>query len=195
MRVLLLLTILSWIMAAEPTPVLQRVREAAAAVPALRLPFIQEKHLAILEKPLMTAGVLEMDRPAACLRWEFTGHALIILRNGELRRWGPGGREEDLGRDPGLKAMMHPLHGLLTGDWSPLLELFQPEDQPDGLTVRFTPRTPDLGRYVSALTMTFSPQSAPIRLLIESPGGDQTEYRFGAPDTAWTPVPSRFTGP
>jgi hypothetical protein len=175
-------------------PTLQRAQEAAREIPALRLGFVQTKHLAILDEPLTTPGVMEIDRRAGALRWEFTGQAVLILAAGHLRRWGPDGREENLGNDPAAQALAGQMQALLTGDWAPLATLFKLSEEPAG-TVVLTPLTPDIGRFIARLTLTFTPTGVPASLVLETAGGDRTEYQFAVPDTTWHADPARFQHP
>ena len=200
---LLLLVLLSGcgLVAADPGVVpddlpeaLRRSQAAAVSIPALRLPFTQIKHLAILDEPLVTPGCLEIDRVAWNLRWEFTGQAVLILSQGRLRRWGPDGKEENLRNDPAGQALGKQLQALLTGDWAPLRTLFSIADGPDG-TVLFTPLTPEIARFIARLTLSFAASGAPTQMNIETAGGDRTEYKFSPPDPNWRPDPARFSGP
>ena len=188
----------SAVLSAAETPslpaALRQAQAAAATIPALRMTFVQTKHLAILDEPLTTPGCLEMDRAAGALRWEFTGQAVLIFSKGHLRRWGPDGQEENLGGDPGGQAVAKQLQAMLTGDWTPLLSLFTIADGPDG-TVVFTPLTPDIARFIVRLTLSFAAAGAPTGMLLETTGGDRTEYRFAPPDAGWKPDPARFLKP
>lgn len=190
--------------AAEPSAplpaTLQRAQSAAHDLAAVRLPFTQIKHLAILEEPLTTAGALEIDRQAGALRWEFTGQSVLILAKGRLRRWGPDGREEDLGNDPSAQALAGQMQALVTGDWAPLGALFALADGPavaDGQdrTVVFTPLTPEIGRFIAKLTIAFAASGLPSTMQLDTAGGDRTEYRFAPPVAGWQPAAARFSGP
>jgi hypothetical protein len=172
---------------------LQRSAAAAAAVPELRIQFTQTKELAILDRPLVSTGSMEIDRPHARLRWQFDQGATLILADGRLRRWGADGREEDLGRDPSAQAMLGQMRGFLQGDWAALGELFTLTS--DRERIRGAPRTAGLKRYLSALEITVDGAGAPTELILTAPEGDVTTYRFAAPDPAWKATPGRFLGP
>src|SRR4051812_229838 len=67
-------------------------------------PFLQEKHLAIFPEPVVSKGAIELSRPMAAIRWEFSGRSLIILKDGRIRRWDDQGHEQ-VGDDPSLEAL------------------------------------------------------------------------------------------
>jgi hypothetical protein len=172
---------------------LQRSAAAAAAVPEVRIQFTQTKELAILDRPLVSTGSMEIDRPHARLRWQFDRGATLILADGRLRRWGADGREEDLGRDPSAQAMLGQMRGFLQGDWAALGELFTLTS--DHERIHGVPRTAGLKRYLSALMIAVDGAGAPTELVLTAPEGDITTYRFAAPDRDWKADPNRFLGP
>jgi len=195
MRLLLvLLMFLGLAGAVEPTGPLARAQHSAAT-PAVRLTFVQTKQLAILDQPLITAGVVEIDRSHARLRWEFTGQAVLILADNHLRRWGADGREEDLGANPSATALIGQFQALLSGSWATLGELFTISESDDGTTILLRARTPDLARFVSAIKVVVDGDGLPQSLTLEAETGDRTVYTFAAPDPNWKPDPARFVGP
>jgi hypothetical protein len=180
--------------AAEAPGPLARTAQGATA-PAQRLTFVQTKHLAILDQPLVSPGVIEIDRRHGRLRWEFTGQAVLILADGRLRRWGADGQEEDLDANPSSAALIDQFQALLSGSWATLDELFAISESPDGTTILLTARSPDLARHVSALTVVVDEAGLPRSLTLDAAGGDRTEYAFTPGDPAWQPDPARFRGP
>src|SRR5687768_3516283 len=124
LRTILLLALAAALVAAEPLT-FARLQAAAQTTRTLRLPFVQEKDLALFDEPVRTPGVIEIDRVAGALRWEFTDRAVLILRGGTLRKWGADGKPESgPDRDPGLAAMSGQMQALLSGDWRTVEEFF-----------------------------------------------------------------------
>lgn len=186
-------------LAAEPVAVaqsgdaLQRTQQAASLVPAVRIGFVQTKRLEMLDEPLVTNGVLEIDRLHARMRWQFEHGATLILSGGKLRRWGADGREENSGNDPSAQAMVGQMQGVLSGDWKALGELFVLRS--DAQQIEGTPRSADLGRYVERMVIAVAGDGSPQKIEIFAPGGDCTTYTFAVADTTWVPQDARFSGP
>ena len=172
---------------------LARTQKAAAQVPAVRLGFVQTKRLEMLDEPLVTPGVLEIDRVHARMRWQFDHGATLILAGGKLRRWGADGREENFGNDPSAKAMVGQMQGVLSGDWKVLGELFVLRS--DALQIEGTPRSADLARYVERMVIAIAADGSPQKIELFTPGGDCTTYTFAVADTTWVPQEARFSGP
>lgn len=187
--------------AAEADP-LAAIRARAAQVAALRVPFTQEKRLAILDQPLRSEGLLELDRRAHAVRLSFAGSAVLVLRDGRLRRWGPDGREESAGDDPAQAAVVQRLQALLDGDLAAVGDVFRVDaagpdpERPGCIAVRLLPRTADLGRAIERLELSLrDADAAPVRLLLVAAGGDETDYRFAAPEAPAAIPPARFDAP
>ena len=64
------------------------IRAAAGNVDAISADFVQEKHLPILAKPLVSRGRLFYRRPDA-LRWEYTSpvKSVLLMHDGDARRF------------------------------------------------------------------------------------------------------------
>jgi hypothetical protein len=177
---------------------LARLREVGQGIATLRLPFTQEKHLALFDEPVISAGVIEISRPLAAVRWEYTGRSVLVLSEGRVRRWGGDGVEEDAGADaPGTRAARGQMQALLSGDWSALEDLFTVTPDPGGAaTLTLTPRSPDLAKYIATIAIAFAPDlSAPRELAVVAADGDRTLYRFGEAQRDVALPASRFTGP
>ena len=85
---------------------LERLREQAGQVETIKADFIQEKHLRILTKPLVSKGVFCYRAPRS-LRWEYKSpvRSILLMHRGKIRRYieGANGLTEDPGA--GLQAM------------------------------------------------------------------------------------------
>lgn len=176
-----------------PNDALARTKKAASQVPAVRLGFVQTKRLEMLDEPLVTHGVLEIDRVHARMRWQFDQGATLILAGGKLRRWGADGREENFGNDPSAKAMVGQMQGVLSGDWKVLSELFVLRS--DAQQIEGLPRSADLARYVERMVIVVAGDGSPQKIDVFTQGGDCTTYTFAVADTTWVPQEARFSGP
>lgn len=198
---LIVLLLAGRVAAAEDDP-LAAIRARAAQVAALRVPFSQEKRLAILDQPLVSQGMLELDRRAHAVRLSFTGSSVLALKAGRLRRWGPDGREESTGDDPALAAVVARMQALLDGDLAAVGDIFRTasvapaEGQPGCTAVRLLPKTADLARQIERLDLVLrDADAAPVRLLLVAAGGDETDYRFAAPELLGAIAAGRFDAP
>jgi len=176
-----------------PGDALERTKKAASQVPAVRMEFVQTKHLEMLDEPLVTHGILEIDRVGGRMRWQFEHGATLILTAGKLRRWGADQHEENLGNDPSAQAMVGQMQGVLSGDWKVLGELF--ELKSDAQQIEGMPRNADLARYVERMVIAVAGDGSPQKIELFTHGGDHTVYVFSAPDTTWVPQNARFSGP
>ena len=72
----------------------EALRTSAAAVTSVQADFVQEKHLPILAKPLVSKGVFYYQTPGA-LRWEYRSpvQSIMVMHAGRIRRFvaGPSG--------------------------------------------------------------------------------------------------------
>lgn len=176
-----------------PSDALARTQTAAAQVPAVRMEFAQIKHLEMLDEPLVTHGVLEIDRVGGRMRWQFDHGATLILAAGKLRRWGADQHEEGLGNDPSAQAMIGQMQGVLSGDWKVLGELFVLRS--DTQQIEGIPRNADLAHYVERMVITVAGDGSPQKIELFAHGGDRTTYEFTVADTTWVPQDAHFRGP
>lgn len=195
---LLALTVTAAAEAVAPPFSLARLQEISQGIATLRVPFTQEKRLALFDEPVLSTGAIEISRPLAAVRWQYTGKSVLVLANGRLRRWGVDGAEETAGGDdPGARAVRGQMQALLSGDWSALEQLFAiaPAAQGEpGLVM--TPRSPELATYIARIELVFRADlSAPTRLVIAAADGDETVYAFGEPEVGIALPAARFAGP
>lgn len=84
----------------------EEIRAAAETVTAIQADFVQEKHLPILAKPLVSKGRFYFRTPRS-LRWEYLAplQSILIMHEGRTTRWvaDPSGWRAE--RGPGLEAM------------------------------------------------------------------------------------------
>lgn len=97
----------------------QGLRDTAASVSSVQADFVQEKHLPILARPLVSRGSFRYQKPGS-LRWEYREPvpSILVMHDGRTRRFvgGPSGWTEESGR--GLEAMqvvMEEIAGWLAG--------------------------------------------------------------------------------
>lgn len=99
----------------------EQLREQAGQVETICAGFIQEKHLRILTKPLVSKGIFYYQAPRS-LRWEYESpvRSILLMHQGKIRRYveGNNGLTED--SSAGLQAMLSVLQEItrwLKGDF------------------------------------------------------------------------------
>ena len=84
----------------------EEIRSAADKVNSISAEFVQEKHLPILARPLVSKGVFYFSKPDS-LRWEYRTpvRSILLMHGGTLRRYRQSGDglKEDAGA--GMQAM------------------------------------------------------------------------------------------
>lgn len=137
--------------------------------------FTEQKFLSILNEPLVLTGTVQYRAPdfvrkeyddADSESYEVHGDSLII----EL----PDGRRRDLSVDqhPVLRAFVESYRGTLAGDLVTLERYFDVELSGDiqSWALRLTPRTRELGEYLSAVIMRGSEATIRIVETLEASG-------------------------
>lgn len=197
MRIALLFMLATVLMSAEPFS-LAKLSNANKDLTTVRVAFVQEKNLAILDQPVISPGVIEISRPLGCVRWEYTGKSVLIFKDGHLRRFGAEGKEETIAaKDKGVNSLTSQMKAFLNGDWSAMEELFTITPAADGVPqLNFTPKTADLSKYITGLTIRWRDDlSAPQHMLLIAAGDDRTEYRFDPPQLGVELPAARFERP
>ena len=111
-------------------------REAAGNIRSLKADFVQEKHLKILAKPLISRGRL-FYRPPDYLRWEYTDpiKSVMLMRRDVVRMflWRDGAWMEDAGQSVEIRrVVLNEITGWFGGRF----------EQAQGFEPRYEPGTP-----------------------------------------------------
>ena len=72
----------------------EQIRGATGAIQTIRADFIQEKHLKILSRPLVSKGVFYYQTPNS-LRWEYTSpvRSILLMHKGKISRYIKSGND------------------------------------------------------------------------------------------------------
>ena len=136
------------------------IRGAAANVMAVQADFVQEKHLPILAKPLVSTGRLYYRRPDA-LRWEYTApvKSVLIMHDGETRRFvesEQGGRlvEDASARMQAMQVVMPEISGWLSGRFqdNPLFDASLCE----GNRILMVPKDEGMQRFIQRIELVMA---------------------------------------
>ncbi|MFZ0133502.1 MAG: outer membrane lipoprotein carrier protein LolA [Desulfobacterales bacterium] len=84
----------------------EELRSAAGSVTSLSADFVQEKHMRILARPLISTGVLYFQSPAS-LRWEYRTPVrnILLMHDNRTERWIDTGSGLTQETGAGLQAM------------------------------------------------------------------------------------------
>jgi len=161
----------------------EALRAAAGSVSSVQAEFVQEKHLPILAKPLVSKGVFYYQTPQS-LRWEYRWplKSILTMHDGRIRRFadGPSGMTEK--RGAGLDAMqlvMQEITQWLAGRFEEST-IFEARLVPGGRIV-LTPRQEAFRKVIQSIVL----------VLAERPGTIDSVTIYESPDAYTRMVFSR----
>ena len=152
----------------------ESIRAAGEKVEAVSAAFVQEKHLPILARPLVSRGRIAFRRPDA-LRWEYTVpvRSILLMTAGSVRRFvqTDGGMAEDASvHMQAMQFVMPEISGWLSGRFGDN-PLFQAELIDDG-TIRMTPHEEAMARFIRSIEVRLSSQPGAIDQVLIIEGED-----------------------
>jgi outer membrane lipoprotein-sorting protein len=133
----------------------EAIRQNAAKIHTIRADFIQEKHLEILNKPLISKGIFYFKAPDS-LRWEYRSpiESTLLMHEGKIRRYirTDQGLIEDAGaRLQAMQVVLREITGWLAGRFT---------DNPDfeaalvpGPRIVLTPRNAALAAIIRKIVL------------------------------------------
>ena len=157
------------------------LKSTAGTITSVQADFVQEKHLPILARPLISEGVFYYQAPHS-LRWEYSRpvKSILLMHDGKIKRYvqGPSGFEAENSR--GLEAMQVVLDQItqwLMGrfDESPM---FDAQLAPGGRII-LTPKEAGFKAVIQRIEINLAEQPGVIRdvVIYESPDA-YTRMRF-----------------
>jgi outer membrane lipoprotein-sorting protein len=101
---------------------LEGLKQATGKISSVQADFVQQKHLKILSKPLISKGVMYYKAPSS-LRWEYKApiQSVLLMQNGHTKRFqndGGGYKEESSADMPSMQMVMAQITQWLSGDFS-----------------------------------------------------------------------------
>jgi outer membrane lipoprotein-sorting protein len=159
----------------------EQLREQAGKVETIRAGFIQEKHLRILTKPLVSEGIFYYQAPRS-LRWEYKSpvRSILLMHQGKIRRYieGSSGLTED--SSAGLQAMQSVLQEItrwLKGDFGSN-PMFSASLKMEGKIV-LTPRDKAFASIIKRIELVLSDRPGVIKSVTIYEGKDSfTKIEF-----------------
>jgi len=158
-----------------------QIKAAAGAIRTIRADFVQEKHLKILSRPLISKGILFYEAPDS-LRWEYTApvRSILLMHKGRIKRYAEtsSGLVEDTGRDSkGMQIILQEISMWLQGRFS---------DNPafdakleSGRKIVLTPKGKALSEMIERIELILSDRPGIIKSVTIYEGRDSyTRLRF-----------------
>jgi len=134
---------------------LEEIKQKAKDLRSIQADFVQEKHMKILTKPLVSKGKLFFSYPQS-LRWEYTQpiQSLLVMHNEDIRRYvmSSEGMIED--SSEGLQAMQVFLQEIISWMQGDFLKNpnFTAKLQPGGIIV-LTPKDSAMSNFIEKIVL------------------------------------------
>ena len=165
--------------------VLARLEEKVSAMQTLKADFIQEKKLAVLDRPLVLKGTIFMQKPDL-FAWHVTEplRYSMVIREEIIRQWDEDTdqvEEISLSKNPAFKMAIAQMRGWFSGAYESMLgeyEVTVVEEDP--ISLEFIPRKASFAREaIDSLTVVFESDESYIRQIrIMEKRGDSTLLTF-----------------
>ncbi len=172
---------------AEGAKTLDALLDAFRKSPGVSARFTEEKHIALLKKPLKSEGALYFMAEGKLARHvESPKRSVILLEGNDLRiSDGKGVRTVDLAKNAAVAALVRSFVHLLRGDRAVLEKDFKVDFSDRGGTwqLRLTPKTAPLSNLVTGITVT-GQGLVLSEMTVAEPNGDSTVTRFSEVNTA-----------
>jgi outer membrane lipoprotein-sorting protein len=166
---------------AEGAKTLDGLLEAFRKSPGVSARFTEEKHIALLKKPLKSEGALYFMAPEKLARHvEAPKRSVILLEGNDLRiSDGKGVRTVDLAKNAAVAALVRSFVHLLRGDRAVLEKDFKVDfaDRGSSWLLKLTPKTAPLSNLVTAISVT-GQGLVLSEMTVSEPNGDSTVTHF-----------------
>jgi len=150
--------------------------------PGLFARFTEEKHLAMLDSPIVTRGTIHFVPPRRLARRAQSPIASTLIIDGDKLQMGDssGKQELDLGTNPVARMFVDSFVKLLAGDKAGLERIFKIQLSPrpkDGWQMVLVPRLPPMDKLIKDLTVRG--EGLMVRELdVRESNGDWTQTTF-----------------
>jgi outer membrane lipoprotein-sorting protein len=164
---------------------LARLEEDAAAIQTLESNFIQEKHLTLLDKPLVLKGTISIEKPAL-----FAWHVReplrysMVIEDKIVRQWDEDTdkvQEISLSKNPVFKMAIQQMRGWFSGAYASMIGEYDVTVlNEDPVSLIFVPRkTAFAQEMIENVTIVFEPNGRHIqKIQIVEKRGDSTLLTF-----------------
>ena len=155
------------------TDSLDDIKQKAKDLRSIQADFVQEKHMKILIKPLISEGKLYFSYPQS-LRWEYTHpiQSLLVMHNEDIKRYvmsSEGMIEDGSAALQAMQVFLQEIISWIQGDFEKNPD-FTAELQPGGI-IFLTPKDPAMMNFIEkiALKLTDTPGIIESTTIYESP--------------------------
>ncbi len=176
----------------------QEIRAAAATVKTVRADFVQEKHMKMLARPLVSRGRFLYAAPGS-LRWQYDEpvKSLLLIHDGKTARYGfDQGRwvEDDSFDLQAMQAVVGQIAACLGGRFDES-DLFAARLAP-GRRIVLVPKNPGFARFIERIELQLAETPGVIEsvVLVEAEG-TFTRIRFSDVQINGPVAPSDFEAP
>ena len=171
--------------AARVEETLARLEERMSAVQTLKGRFVQQKHLAVLEQPLVLEGEIYMQKPTL-----FAWHVRepleysMVIRDEVVRQWDEDTRRVQtvsLSKNPAFKLAIRQMRSWFSGAYRSMLAEYEVTIlSEDPISLEFVPREGGFAKAaIESVTVVFESDERYIReMRIVEKGGDSTLLTF-----------------
>ncbi len=182
-----------------PHEVLARLSANAAGIHTVDTAFVQEKHLAIMDRIMTMRGRIFMAKPDR-LAWHVKEpiRYVMVMDDKAIRQWDSESRRETvmtLDANPALQVAVSQMRQWFSGDYARLTSEYRialAQDDPVALSFVPYPDHP-AAAYIERVVVRFTSDERYLAgITIEEKGGDRTELRFDdtklnrdIPSAAW----------
>jgi outer membrane lipoprotein-sorting protein len=163
---------------------LARFSKAMSGVSTVFSEFEQDRHMALLEAPLRSTGVIIFSKPNR-LRWDtVTPYRSTLIADGknvaQFEKMGDSWKKLKIGYAAAMGEVMESLSLVWGGDLAGQRKHYRlavkDGEEP---TLTLTPRDSGMRKVISAIELHFKEDlSAATRVVLKEPGGDSTVIRF-----------------
>jgi outer membrane lipoprotein-sorting protein len=174
---------------------LEKMRAAAEKITSVQGDFVQEKHMPILAKPLVSHGYFAYQRPTS-LRWEYRKplKSILLLHDGNVNRYlhTAKGWEKDTTANPqSMDFILQEISNWLNGrfEGNPLFHAAVGKDK----KVVLTPKDKGMDQFIRRIELVMADQPGVIEQVTIYEGEDSfTRFTFVDPRINDAIPPSQF---
>ncbi len=190
--------------AGAPDEVLERLSANAADIRTVETEFVQEKHLAIMDRTMTMRGRIFMAKPDR-LAWRVDDpiRYVMVMDDKTIRQWDSESGQQtvmELDANPALQVAVGQMRQWFSGDYARLTSEYRitlEQEDPVALIFVPLPENPAAG-YIKRVSVRFTDDELYLAgIMIVEKGSDRTELRFHGttlnreiPSTAWELSPT-----
>ena len=159
---------------------LREIGEAQKQVRSLSARFVQTKHLALLEEPIVSSGTFAFKHPDQVL-WKIDEPAFEVRINGAKVQLPEGVDPGMRSMPPGLESLLGAMSAVFTGDMETASSRFEMEAKQEGdnLVIRMSPKQSADRRLLGDMRLTFARPDLTLRTMhLEEAVGDSLDIQF-----------------